>query len=121
MATNFPKLPGFGTTNAKSRIFFIFAGIVGISVLIYAGIKFFGGGATTTGPSRVANAPSGLQSVPGSQLTPEYYQALKQANVQATQQAQMSGGSAVPTLVNIPGQQPAAFGATGDCGVICPS
>lgn len=119
MALNFPKLPGLGggVADAKSRVFFIFAGIVGIGVLIYGLVKYFSGPDVSTGPSKVANTAANVQSVPGSQLSPEYYRALSQANVQATQQAQMSGGSAVPTLVNLPGQQ-AGFG-TGNCTVLC--
>lgn len=118
MALNFPKLPGLGSsTDAKSRIFFVLAGVVVVGVLIYAAFVIFGGGgAETTGPSRVANPAAGLQSVPGSKLSPQYYQALRQANVQATQQATVTGGSAVPTLINV-GQPPAM--ATGNCTVLC--
>lgn len=119
MALNFPKLPGVGTTDVKSRIFFILAGAVGIGVLGYGLYSLFGGGGDkTTGPSRVANSAVAVQSVPGSQLSPEYYQALRQANTQATQQAQATGGSAVPTLINIPGQT-GAFTGTGNCTVLC--
>ena len=32
------------------------------------------------------------------QMTPEFYQAVVQANTQAARQAQISGGSAVPTI-----------------------
>jgi polyhydroxyalkanoate synthesis regulator phasin len=119
MALNLPKLSGFGAAmDAKTRIFLIFFSILGISIIGYVAISFFGGSSSTTGASKVANPAAGLQSVPGSQLSPEYYQALRQANVQATQQAQMSGGSAVPTLVNVPGQQ--SFGPSGNCTVLCP-
>lgn len=117
MAINFPKLPKFGTADAKSRIFLIFAAIVGISIVGYILVRTFSGGPTASGPSRVANPAAGVQSVPGSKLSPEYYQALRQANVQATQQGQMTGGSAVPTMVNVPGQ---SFGGTGNCTVLCP-
>ncbi len=116
MAFKFPKLPGFGTVDAKSRVFFIFAAILAVCVLVYVLVKIFGGSLEAAGPSRVANPAANLQSVPGSKLTPEYYQALKQANLQATQQAQATGGSSVPTLVNVPGQE---FGG-GNCTVMCP-
>lgn len=120
MALNFPKLPGLGggVADAKSRVFFIVAGVIGVGVLIYALVKYLGGDDASTGPSKVANTAANVQSVPGSQLSPEYYRALSQANVQATQQAQMTGGSAVPTLVNVPGQQ-SGFGGTGNCTVLC--
>src|SRR3990167_7743402 len=121
------KLPNikfnfFSHLDARSRIFFLLAAVVGIGFFVYLGLRFFTGATDTTGPSRVASAPGGLQSVPGGQLTPEYYRALAQANVQAAQQAQISGGSAVPTLVNIPGQQPQPLAAAGigQCNIICP-
>ncbi len=104
MAIDFSKFNFFSRLNAKARVGVILAIIVGLVGLVYLGTRYFIGGSSTTGPSRVANAPSGLQSVPGSQLTPEYYRTLVQANTQAAQQAQVSGSSAVPTLINIPGQ-----------------
>jgi type IV secretory pathway VirB10-like protein/polyhydroxyalkanoate synthesis regulator phasin len=119
MAINF-KFPKFSAADAKSRVFLVVVAVVGIGILGYAAVGFFSGGSTASGPSRVANPAANLQSVPGSQLSPQYYQALKQANVQASQQAQMTGGSAVPTLVNIPGQQGFSGGAgTGNCTVLC--
>lgn len=108
-----PKLPGIN--NGKTRFLYIAAGVLGIAVLGYTAYRFLGGGTTTTAAARVAAPPSGLQSVPGSQLSPEYYAALKQANTQAAQQAQISGGSAVPTLVNVPGNY-----QQGSC-IVCPS
>lgn len=110
MALDFSKFNFFNRLDARARIFFLIAGIVGVILIIYFITRLFSGGTSTTGPSRVASAPQGLQSVPGGQLTPEYYRALQQANVQAAQQAQISGGSAVPTLVNI-GDQGAQPGA----------
>lgn len=104
MAIDFSKFNFFSRLNAKARVGLILVVIVGLIGLVYLGTRYFIGGSSTTGPSRVANAPSGLQSVPGSQLTPEYYRTLVQANTQAAQQAQVSGSSAVPTLINIPGQ-----------------
>lgn len=113
------KLPKFFTgADAKTRVFFLFAAVVAVGVVIYLGVDYFsGGGAATTGPSKVATAPSELKSVPGGQLSPEYYRALVQANAQASKQAEISGGSAVPTLINVPGQgQP-----TANCTILCPS
>lgn len=105
----------FSRLDARARVLVLFGVIIGIVLLIYLGTRYFSSGASTTGASRVANAPQGLQSVPGGQLTPEYYRALQQANAQSAQQAQMTGGSAVPTLINLGGQSGAA---TGGC-VIC--
>lgn len=115
MAFDFSKLNFFSGLGARARIFVLFSGLVGVVGLVYVGVSFMSSGTQTTGPSKVANAPQGLQSVPGGQLTPEYYRALQQANQQAAQQAQISGGSAVATLVNV--GQPAMSG--GSCNIIC--
>ncbi|MDR3478906.1 MAG: TrbI/VirB10 family protein [Gammaproteobacteria bacterium] len=114
------KLPGFLTrTDTKSRIILVAGTIFGVSVLIFLGSRYLSG-AKTSSAAHVASAPSGLQSVPGSQLSPEYYRALMQANAQSAKQAQISGGSAVPTLVNVPGQQQPTFNQAGNCTVMCP-
>lgn len=117
MAFNFPGAKFFSTADAKTRVFVLLLAITGISFVLYVGVRYLSGGRTGAGPSRVANAPSGLQSVPGSQLSSEYYRALMQANTQAAQQAQITGSSAVPTLINVPGQQ----ASTQSCTILCPS
>jgi type IV secretory pathway VirB10-like protein len=116
MAFNFPGVKFFSTADAKTRVFILLLAITGISFILYVGVRYLSGNSAGTGPSRVANAPSGLQSVPGSQLSSEYYRALMQANTQAAQQAQITGGSAVPTLVNVPGQQTSSQ----SCTILCP-
>ena len=120
MALKIPGLKFFSTADAKSRVFIVFAAVVGFAFVIYLAVRFLGGG--TTGPgSRVANAPGGLQSVPGAKMSPEFYRAVEQANQQAAQQAQISGGSAVPTLINVPSQQTNFNPApqSGNCTVLC--
>jgi polyhydroxyalkanoate synthesis regulator phasin/type IV secretory pathway VirB10-like protein len=119
MAFKFPGLKFFAETSAKSRVAILLASVAGVGLLIYVSMKMFGGPETATGPSRVAGAPTGLQSVPGSkELSPQYYRTLVQANVQAAQQAQISGGSAVPTLINT--AAPQATSSTQSCTVLCP-
>ncbi len=118
MAFQFPKID---LTDAKTRIFIIVAGLIGFVVLIYIGRQFFTSPTSTAGPSHLAKAPTSLQSVPGGQLTPEYYRALVQANAQAAKQAQISGGSAVPTLLNEPGAQPGFQQSSSSCSVVCPT
>jgi|GEM_PF-946296 len=116
------QLPKIDLTDAKTRVFIIFGGVLTFIVTIYIGMHFFSGTKVASGPSKVAGAPGGLQSVPGGQLTPEYYRALVQANEQAAKQAQISGGSAVPTLLNEPGAQESFQQApTPSCSVVCPS
>jgi intracellular multiplication protein IcmE len=117
MAFDFSKLNFFSGLGARARIFVLFSGLVGIVGVVYIGVSYLSSGSETTGPSKVASAPQGLQSVPGGQLTPEYYRALQQANQQAAQQAQISGGSAVATLVNV--GQPSMSGNAGSCNIIC--
>jgi type IV secretory pathway VirB10-like protein len=113
MALDLSKLKFFGRLSARSRVAVLLGAVIGVTLLIYFGSKYLTGGSKTTGPSRVASAPQGLQSVQGGQITPEYYRALMQANAQAAQQAKITGGSAVSTLVNIPGQA-----GVGSC-IIC--
>lgn len=115
------QLPKIDLADAKIRVLIIVVGVVGFVALIYLGRYFFTSAKTTTGPSKVAKAPGNLQSVPGGQLTPEYYRALVQANAQAAKQAQISGGSAVPTLLNQPGEQPSFQSSTPSCNVVCPT
>jgi intracellular multiplication protein IcmE len=117
MAFDFSKLNFFSGLGARARIFVLLSGLVGIVGVVYIGVSYLSSGSETTGPSKVASAPQGLQSVPGGQLTPEYYRALQQANQQAAQQAQISGGSAVATLVNV--GQPSMGGGSGSCTIIC--
>lgn len=91
--------------DARARIFVLVGVVVFVFVLIYFGTRWLSGGAQTTGPTRLANAPTGLVSVPGAQQTPEYQRTVEQINVARAQQAQMTGGTAVPTLINYGGQQ----------------
>jgi polyhydroxyalkanoate synthesis regulator phasin len=111
----------FSKASARSRVFMIVGAVLGVVGIFVVASKFLGGPTKVAGNAKVAGAPS-LQSVPGGQLTPEYYRALMQANAQSAQQAQVSGASAVPTLVNAPGTQQAAPAApSGDCNLVCPN
>lgn len=114
MAIKLPKF--FSRLDARARIFFLFAGAVAAIFLVYLGVRFFWGEGSTAGPSSVAGVPAGVQSVPGGQVTPEYARALQQANIQAAQQAKMTGTSAVPTIFRVESPQAATSGAA--C-VIC--
>lgn len=116
------QLPKINLTDAKTRVIVIFGGIVGFVGIIYAAVHFLSNKTTATSASHVAGAPGGLQSVPGGQLTPEYYRALVQANTQAAKQAKISGGSAVPTLLNQGTTEPAfQQPSTASCTVVCPT
>jgi len=125
MAIKLPSFKVFSSTNAKSRVFLIFVVIISVAVAVFFIGRYLSSDQDTTGASRVASAPAGLQSVPGGQLSPEYYRALMQANEQAAQQAKMTGETAVPTLVNIPNPSPqsSAFQPPQQqsCTVLCPS
>ncbi len=113
MALKLPKLKIFSGADAKSRIFFLFAGVVGFGVLVYLAVKFFSGPETATGGTAVARAPSGLVSVPGSELTPQYARAVEQASAERAKRGMEERTAAVPTLMNVPGNK-------GDCTVLCP-
>lgn len=99
MAVNFPKFNFFKNLDARARIFVLLGVVAAIVLTIYLISRFLLGGADTTGPSRVATAPPGFQSIQGGTLTPEYQRALEQANVQRAQQAQMTGTAALPTVI----------------------
>ncbi|RDI48616.1 TrbI/VirB10 family protein [Aquicella lusitana] len=115
MAFDFSKFNFFNRLNARARVFFLLAGVVAIALLFYVASLFLGGGEEAAGPSRIASAPPGLQSVPGGAITPEYQRAVEEASAQRARQAQITGTSAVPTMISI-AQQPQA--ATSQC-VIC--
>lgn len=116
MAFDWSKLNFFNRLDARARVFVLLAGLVGTILLIYIIVRIFFGGGATTGASSVANVPQGMTSVPGGTNTPEYARALEQARNLQAQQAQITGTSAIPTLIN-PGQQPTAQSA--NCNIIC--
>ncbi len=101
MALDFSKLNFFSRLDARSRVFVLLAGVIGFVLLIYLGTKYLAGGNKTLGPSQVANAPAGLQTIPGGTgQSAEYQRAVYQANLQRANAAKMTGGSALPTQIN---------------------
>lgn len=115
------KIPGanfFKKADAKTRVFLIFTAVVAFAFVIYLAVRFLGGGAAGGGTS-MANAPGSVQSIPGGQMSPEFYRAVQQASAQAAQQAQLTGGSAVATMTLVPGQPQAAAPQQGNCTVLC--
>lgn len=101
MAFDFSKLNFFSRLDARARVLVLVGSVIGVIFLVYLGTRLLAGGGDTTGASKVAAAPRGLQTVPGGQQTPEFSKAVEQANLQRAQQAQMTGSSAIPTLMNI--------------------
>ncbi|HSW69644.1 MAG TPA: TrbI/VirB10 family protein [Gammaproteobacteria bacterium] len=120
MAIKLPSFKFLSSTDAKSRVFIMLGVLVGVVVGVFFIVRYFGAGEGPAGASKVAAAPANLQSVPGGQLSPEYYRALMQANEQAASQAKMTGGTAVPTLVNIPNPS-STFQPQQNCTLLCPS
>src|SRR5579862_9748748 len=113
MALDLSKLNFFKRLGARARIFVLLVVVVGFLFLVYIGTNMLtGGGATTVGPSHVASGPQ-VQSVPGGQLTAEYARELQKQNTQFAQQATMTGGSAIATLMRTNEQ-----GGGGNC-IIC--
>ncbi len=116
MAFKLPKLQIFSGADAKSRIFLLFAGVVGFTLLVYLSVKFFGGPDTATGGAAVARAPSGLVSVPGGELTPQYARAVEAASEERSKRGMEERSAAVPTLMNVSN----TGGNQGNCTVLCP-
>src|SRR5580692_7712148 len=114
MAFKLPKLQIFSGADAKSRIFLLFAGVVGFTLLVYLSVKFFGGPDTTTGGAKVAGAPSNLVSVPGGELTPQYARAVEAASEERSKRGMEERSAAVPTLMNVSNNN------QGNCTVLCP-
>jgi polyhydroxyalkanoate synthesis regulator phasin len=109
----------FSGGDSKSRIFIVLGTIIGIFGVVFVGSKMLGT-SKASGQAKVAGAPS-LQSIPGGDVTPEYYRALMKANAQNAKQAEITGTSAVPTLVNAPAQdQTTPAPSNGNCTVSCP-
>lgn len=101
MALDLSKFNFFSKLDARARVFVLLLSVLGIIALVYVATKYFGGDDKTVGPSKVANAPSGMTSIPGGKTaTAEYQRALTVANAQAAEAARMSGGSAIPTQIN---------------------
>ena len=116
MAFDFSKLNIFKRLDARSRLFVVFGAVLGVVVLIYVATKMLSGDDGAAGPSRVANAPAGLQSVPGSQdLTPEYQRAIVQQNEYLASRAKIE--SVVPTMIH-QGEAVGAAASTDQC-IIC--
>ncbi len=118
MAIKLPSFQSFSVSSAKSRVLLVMVVIVLVGAGIFYAARYLGG--DVVGASQIAAAPADLQSIPGGQLSPEYSRALAAANTQASQQAQITGGSAVPTLMNIP-TAPSSFPQPQqNCTVLCP-
>lgn len=117
MAFDFSKLNFFGKLDARARVMVLLSGVIVFILLVYFITRYFTGGESAVGPSKVATAPQGLQSAPGtSQVTAEYYQAIKKSNLQTEQAARLSGGSAIPIMVNTGYKSP---NAAAQCNIIC--
>ncbi len=119
MALDLTKLNFFNRLDARARVFVLLAGVAFMILIIYLITVYLSGtDSKTIGPSQVAGVPGGLQSVPGGTLTPEYSRALQLANAQAAKNAQMTGTSAVPTLMNYGNNSNASTSNT-NCNIIC--
>jgi type IV secretory pathway VirB10-like protein/polyhydroxyalkanoate synthesis regulator phasin len=114
MAFKLPQFKILSNIDAKSRLFILFAAVVGISFAVYLAVYFFGN-ATSTASARVANAPKNLVSVPGGNISPEYQQTVEEANLRRIEEArqQGAGASAIPTVLNVSSSESGCF--------MCPS
>lgn len=110
MALKLPEFKFFSNVDAKSRMFILFAAVVGVSLAVYLAVYFFGS-ATTSATARVAGAPKNLVSVPGGELSPEYQQSVEEYNARRIEEArqQGAGASAIPTVLNVAGSESNCF------------
>ncbi len=110
MALKLPEFKLFSNIDAKSRMFLLFAAVVGVSFAVYLAVYFFGS-ATSNATARVANAPKNLVSVPGGEISPEYQQSVEEANLRRIEEArqQGAGASAIPTVLNVAGGESGCF------------
>lgn len=113
MAFDFSKLNFFSKLDARARVFVLFGGIIGVIAAAYFASIYFTGSTSATGPTTVASAPPGLASTPGGATTAQFAAATKRADTAAAKAAEMSGTSAVPTLVNT------GMKGMGGCTVLC--
>src|SRR3990167_6777958 len=107
MAFDFSKLNFFNKLDARGRVVVLFGAVVVIILVLYFTARFLWGGGQATGTSRVGGVPAGVQYTPYGEVSPEYAKALQQANIQAAQQARMTGTSAIATITKIAGPQQA--------------
>lgn len=99
--------------DAKTRTFVIIGGVILAIIIIYALTQIGGDELEAGDPSRTAGVPSSVKGIPG-QATPERYaELLREENLTVAQQAELRGGSAIPTIV---GQSSDSAGGFGDDG-----
>ncbi|MGB0719023.1 MAG: TrbI/VirB10 family protein [Bdellovibrionales bacterium] len=76
--------------------------IVGAIILIFGVIMMFGGSERDIDPSRVSTAPE-ITTPPGTEnASPEYIEAIQEVNERDVEEAQKTGGSALPTPIEPP-------------------
>jgi len=114
MAFKIPGLKAFSAVDAKSRMFILFAAVVGISLAVYLGVHFLGRGGTAA-TARVAPAPAGMVSVPGGETSAEYERTQAEASRRRLEEARQTGAgtSAISTVTNAVGFEAGCY--------LCPS
>lgn len=90
----------FSKLDSRSRIIVIIVSLVSIVFLMYLiSNYFFGGGGA--GSASVASAPSGLKTLPGAQVTPEYERVIREVEQKRTREAEATGTSSIGTISNV--------------------
>lgn len=89
-------------SNTRSRVIILFTAALLVIAVVVGIVKLTtslgSSGATST--ANLANAPTGMQSIPGSMDPTAQYASLQQAqNVAQARQAATTGGSAIPTII----------------------
>lgn len=87
-------------TNTRSRVIIIFTGVVLVIAVIIGAIRFTASTAPVVTKARIAEAPGGIASIPGSaDPTAEYAALVETRNIQQAEEAAKTGGSAIPTII----------------------
>lgn len=89
-------------SNTRSRVIILFTVALLVIAVVVGVVKLSTrlGSQGTTSTANLTNAPTGMQSIPGSMDPTAQYASLQQAqNIAQAKQAAQTGGSAIPTII----------------------
>lgn len=117
MALRLPNLKNMlAKGDAKQRAFVLIAGIIILVIVVIFIGKVLRSRGSDDGQAKIASAPN-VQSIQGGKVSQEYQKALEQSNQDRAQDAQSTGGSALPTLINTGESAAITTGCTQCCAV----
>ena len=99
MATRKENLKGL-FANSRTRIIILFTAALLIVAIVVGVSKLRGGDEIESGASAGISSAPGIQSIPGAiDPTVQYAKLQAEQNIQQAQQANTTGGSAIPTII----------------------